>query len=105
MILILSLTLIGMPAFAAQGRRGASDRAYQQASDESVFVRAGDWFATRGKTAEEKKAVLAERKTKRAKARMQKEVEKKKKMMEKEMKKRQKEMEARTKKMKKGMKK
>ena len=103
--IVLSLVMVSMPAFAAKGRRGASDRAYEQASDKAVFNRVGDWFATRGKSEKETKAILAERKTKRAAARAQKEAEKKKKIAEKQMRKQQKLMREKAQKMKKGLKK
>ena len=84
---ILSLAMTSIPAFAAKGRKGASDRAYEQASDEAVFHRVGDWFATVGKSEEEKAAIKAERKTARTVKRLKKEAEKKKKEMKKESKK------------------
>lgn len=91
-LVILSLTVISMPAFCAIGQKGASESALEHASDEAVFHRVGDWFATIGKSPEEKKAVIAERKAKRAAARAQKEAAKK-----------QKELEEKVKKMKKSM--
>ena len=91
-VLIFALFIGVMPAFAAQGRRGASDRALERAGDEAIFHRVGDWFATKGKTEQEKKAIIAERKAKRAAKRAQKEAEKKKKMMKKEAKRKQKEL-------------
>ena len=55
--LILALFVGAMPGFAARGgQKGASERAYEQASDQAVFHRVGDWFATRGKPEKEKKA-------------------------------------------------
>jgi len=102
-ILVLSFAL-GVPAFAAQeGAKGASATAMEKASDEAVFHRVGDWFATRGKTAEEKKAIIAERKAVRAAQRAQKEVEKQKKNLEKVMKKSQKQAKEKMKGAKKGI--
>lgn len=92
LLLIMSFVLISMPSMAAQGRKGASDKAYEHASDEAIFHRIGDWFATRGKSEEEKKAIIAERKAKRAAARAQKKIEKEKRKLEKEAKKAQKKM-------------
>jgi hypothetical protein len=84
-VLAVSLLITAMPAFAARGgRKGADEKAYEHASEEAIFHRVGDWFATRGKSEEEKKAIIAERKAKRAAIRAQKEAEKKKKMIEKE---------------------
>ena len=91
-IIVVSLVATSMPAFAAKGSKGASEKAMERASDEAIFHRIGDWFATRGKSEEEKKAVLAERKAKRAAKRAQKEAEKQKRIMEKEARKGQKKM-------------
>ncbi|NQT32049.1 MAG: hypothetical protein HQ594_00065 [Candidatus Omnitrophica bacterium] len=79
-----------VPAFAARDIKGASPKAYGQASDEAVFNRVGDWFATVGKSDEEKQAIIAQRKVERAKKKAMKEAEKKKKQMEKQAKKSQK---------------
>ncbi|MGB2706221.1 MAG: hypothetical protein WBC74_05155 [Candidatus Omnitrophota bacterium] len=94
-VVILALTLVSMPAFAAKGRKGASDRAYERANKQAIFHRVGDWFATRGKSKEEKEAILTERNAKREAARAQKEAEKKKKTAEKERKERQKQIKER----------
>tara|TARA_B100000315_G_C14221216_1_gene426557 strand:+ start:204 stop:515 length:312 start_codon:yes stop_codon:yes gene_type:complete len=83
-ILVLILIASSMPLFAAQGgRKGASDKAYEHASDQAIFHRVGDWFATRGKSDKEKKAILTERKAKRKAAHVQKEAKKHKRKMEK----------------------
>ena len=87
---------------AAQGRKGASDKALEKASDEAVFNRVGDWFAARGKTGDEKKAIIAERKAKRAADRAEKELREQKKLLEKETKKTRKKMKKQMKKTKKG---
>jgi cyclophilin family peptidyl-prolyl cis-trans isomerase len=99
LISILAITLLvsTIPAFCAQGRKGASDRALERASDEAIFHRVADWFATRGKSPEEKEEIIAERKAERAAARAKKEAEKKKKQLEKEAKKRQKKLKGKTK--------
>ena len=91
-LVILALVLTSVPAFAAKGKRGASDKAYEHASDKAVFHRISDWFATRGKPDAEKKAILTEREAKRAALRAQKEAEKKKKIMEKSTRKAQNEL-------------
>lgn len=80
-LVIISLIFTALPVFAAQGRKGASDKALEQASDEAIFHRVGDWFATIGKSDEEKKAIIAERKAKRAAARVQEEAERARKKM------------------------
>lgn len=54
--------LTGTTVFA---EKGASETAQEHASDEAIFNRTGDWFATIGKSKEEKKKILAERKMKR----------------------------------------
>ena len=102
-ILVVAFLIGTVPAFAAQGQKGASAKAMERASDEAVFHRVGDWFATRGKSEEEKQAIIAERKAERTAKRAQKEVEKQKKQMEKVTKKPQKQMQGQMKGMKKGL--
>ena len=100
---VLSLAVISLPMFDAHGgQKGASAKAYEHASDEAIFHRIGDWFATRGKSETEKKAIIAERKAKRAAARAQKEAEKQKKKIEKEAKKAKKNIQMKMKGSKKG---
>jgi len=91
------------PAFAAREQRGASTTAMEKASDEAVFHRIGDWFATRGKTEAEAKQIKAQRKAERAAKRAQKEAEKKKRELEKQAAKAKKEMERQAKEAKKKM--
>jgi hypothetical protein len=55
------------------GQKGASDRGLEKASDMSVFNRSEEWFATVGKSDEEKAKIKAELKTKWAKKRAEKE--------------------------------
>ncbi|MFC1480124.1 hypothetical protein ACFL5Y_01605 [Candidatus Omnitrophota bacterium] len=76
--LILVLTFaIGTPLFAVEkGTKGASAKAYEHASDQSIFNRVDDWFATRGKSPEEAKKILAEKKAKRAAKKAEKEAKK-----------------------------
>lgn len=71
----LLLLLAGTSAaFAAKGgEKGASAQAYEHASDQSIFNRVGDWFATIGKSGEEKARILEERRAERARKRAQKE--------------------------------
>jgi hypothetical protein len=87
-----------VPAYAAQ--KGASQTAMEKASDEAIFHRVGDWFATRGKSPEEAKAIKAERKAQRAAKRAQKEADRAKKEAEKQAKRAQKEMKKQQKQMK-----
>ena len=88
LMVILALALTAMPAFAAKGgTRGASQKAYENASDKAVFNRVGDWFATRGKSPEEKEAIIAERDAKRAAKKAEKERKKIAKQAEREVKK------------------
>ncbi|MEA3488770.1 MAG: hypothetical protein U9R44_00305 [Candidatus Omnitrophota bacterium] len=104
LLLVFTIVLGTVPAYAAQkGSKGASATAYEHASDEAVFHRVGDWFATRGKSEEEKQAILAERKAKRAAKRAQKEAARQKKIAEKEARKAQKAMNKKMKGMKKGV--
>ena len=79
--------------FAQMGQKGASEKAYEHASEEAIFNRVGDWFATIGKSPEEKEAIIAERKAKRAAKRAEKEARKAQKEAEKEQKRLQKQME------------
>ncbi|MFC1643768.1 hypothetical protein ACFL5C_00375 [Candidatus Omnitrophota bacterium] len=87
--LILVLTFaIGTPLFAAEkGAKGASAKAYEKGSDQSVFNRIDDWFATRGKSPEETKKILAEKKAKRTAKKAEKEAKKQAKIAEKKAKK------------------
>lgn len=73
LILCLILVLSPVIAFAAdEGTKGASSKAYEHASDQAVFHRVSDWFATVGKSKEEKKKIKAERKAKRAAKKLKK---------------------------------
>lgn len=75
-LLLLSLVIPLKPVLAAKEQKGASPQAYEHASDQAVFNRISDWFATRGKSEEERAKILEERKAKRAAKRAQKEAEK-----------------------------
>jgi hypothetical protein len=98
LVLFLFIGVVGITPVYAQAKKGASARAYERASDEAVFHRIGDWFATRGKSEEEKEKIVAERKAKRAAARAQKEAEKRKRKLEKDAKEAQKKLQERVKK-------
>ncbi len=91
-LVMISLIVLSPLAFAAKGgEKGASEAALENASDQAIFTRAGDWFATLGKKGEAKKAVLAKRRAKRAQKRADKEAAKAEKQVEKEAKKAEKE--------------
>ena len=102
--LVISLVVACAPAFAAKGRRGASDKALEQAGDRAVFHRVSDWFATVGKSEEEKAAIIAERQAARAAKRAEKEAAKAKKRAGKEAKKLEKKAQKKFKGSKKGLK-
>lgn len=83
-VAVLLLALVSKPVFCAEGgKKGASARAYEHASEQAIFHRISDWFATIGKSPEEKAKILQERKAKRAARRAQKEIRKSQKRMEK----------------------
>ncbi|MFO8052887.1 MAG: hypothetical protein R6U54_02865 [Candidatus Omnitrophota bacterium] len=68
---------ISAPVFSAEdGKKGASSKAQEQASQQSIFNRVGDWFATVGKSEEKKKKILKERKQKRAQEKAEEKAEK-----------------------------
>lgn len=73
-VLVALFLVVGMPVFTAE--KGASAKAYEHASEESIFNRIGDWFATVGKSPEEKEKILMERKAERAAKRAEKEAKK-----------------------------
>ncbi len=99
-VLCLLVGLAPTITFAAEsGKKGAGSKAYEHASENSVFNRVGDWFSTVGKTDEEKETILEERRAKRAMKRAEKETKK----AEKEVRKGEKATNKETKKLKKGL--
>jgi len=102
-LFLVSVFLIGSMSlcFAQKGQKGASEKAYEHASEEAIFNRVGDWFATVGKSPEEKETIIAERKAKREAKRAEKEARKAQKEAEKEQKRLQKETEKQKQKIKK----
>lgn len=58
-LLAFAVLVVAAPSYAAAGD-------VKGQSNEGIAARVGDWFATRGKSDAEKKAILAERKAKRA---------------------------------------
>lgn len=83
-IVALALLLSVAPVFAAQGQRGASASAYENASDKSIFNRTTDWFSTVGRSQEEKDRILAEREAKRAAKRAERDIKRAQKQLENE---------------------
>lgn len=90
-LLLLMLCVSAAPPSYAEKEKGASPQAYEHASEQAVFVRVSDWFATLGKSEEEKNSILAQRKAERAAKRAEQEAAKGLKQAEKEMEKAQKE--------------
>ncbi len=77
LVLVFCFILGPVSSFAEKkGTKGASEQAREHASDNAIFNRVGDWFATVGKSGEEKENILAERKTKRAAKKARKRAEK-----------------------------
>jgi len=86
-IAVCLLALFSLPALAAGGgAKGTGRKAYEHASDNAMFNRVNDWFATRGKSEEEKEAIIRERKARRVEKRVEKEARKAKKKAEREAK-------------------
>lgn len=73
---VVFLSVASMGYTAPDGVKGASQQAYDHASDDAVFNRVGDWFATIGKSKEEKAAIKAERRAKRAAKKAEKKAKK-----------------------------
>ncbi len=65
-IFAVMFVLSAVPSFAAFEMKGAVAPAVQQAGNESALDKVGDWFATRGKTPEEKTVILNQRRADRA---------------------------------------
>jgi flagellar biosynthesis GTPase FlhF len=82
-IFLLSGTNFGL-AQESKGTKGANEKAYEHANENAIFHRVGDWFATLGKSPEEKKKIKAQRKAERQRKRMEKRAKEE---MEKEQKK------------------
>jgi hypothetical protein len=84
-LLVAAMALTVSPAFSQQkDARGASATAMEKADDQAIFHRVSDWFATRGKSPEEAKAIRASRQAERGAQRAQKEAEKQKGAMQRE---------------------
>ena len=75
-VLALCFLVAYYPVHAAKDQKGASQKALEHASENSVFNRVSDWFATVGKTEDEKTRILEERKAKRAGKEAEKEIKK-----------------------------
>lgn len=76
LMVTICLTTAAPVMAAPEGQKGASASAYEHASDNSIFNRTSDWFATVGKSQEEKDRIKAERQARRAAKRVEKESEK-----------------------------
>jgi regulator of protease activity HflC (stomatin/prohibitin superfamily) len=84
LVLALSFALT-VPAFAQmKDIKGPSAQALAKASDDSVVDKVGDWFATRGKSDQEKQAILMQRRGARTAEKAQKQAEKKAREMKKQ---------------------
>lgn len=84
--LAVMLVFSAAVSFAAkEGVKGASAQAYEHADDEAIFNRVGDWFATVGKSDEEKVKIKAQRKAERKAKKVEKEAQKKVKEAQKKM--------------------
>jgi Skp family chaperone for outer membrane proteins len=93
-LIIVSLFALTSLAIAApEGEQGAADEALKCANDQAVFNRIPDWFATVGKSAEEKEKIMAEKKALRTQKRADKEAKKAEKQARKEAQKAEKEAE------------
>lgn len=78
-VMVLLFVVSVVPAFSQDpARKGPnpSQKAYEHASEKSAFNRAGDWFATIGKSEEEKAKVIAERDMQRAAKQAEKQAKK-----------------------------
>lgn len=65
MALVL-LSFFGLAQAQVEKARGASQKAQERASDQAIFNRVSDWFATVGRPQEEKERILQERQARRA---------------------------------------
>jgi len=87
-IAIVFLFIVSVvPVFAQVSTRkgpNPSQKAYEHASEKSAFNRVGDWFATAGKSPEEKEKIIAERDAQRAAKQVEKEAKRLRKQAEKE---------------------
>ena len=82
---MLLLVSVGPVIAAPSEQKSISPIAFEHANDEFIFYRISDWFATLGKSDQEKKIIIAERRMKRAAARALKQAKKIKKGLEAEV--------------------
>lgn len=75
-IMIACIFLATTVSYAAQDASCASEKARENASDQAVFNRVGDWFATVGKSDEEREQIITERRVRREAKRAEKEARK-----------------------------
>jgi len=79
-VIAFFVVLLLFPApFCLSQQKGASQKARERASEQSIFNRVSDWFATVGKSEEEKEKILEERQLEREKKHLEKEAKKAKK--------------------------
>lgn len=94
-VLLVFLISIVLPAYAQQ-KTGYSTGAYSElGTDDTYLERVSDWFATAGKSREEKILILSQRRANRKMADTQKKITRKKKEIEKKKKKAIKDLEER----------
>lgn len=86
-LLAAGMVLGSQAVYADHHEKGASEQAQEHASDQAIFHRTSDWFATIGKNKDEKAAVKAKRRADRDAKKAEKQARKKQKEAEKELKK------------------
>ena len=92
--ILMAVVLFAVPVRAQEETtKGASEQARERANDNAIFNRVPDWFATVGKSDEEKEKILAERRAEREAKRLEKEAGKLQREAEQEARKAQKQLE------------
>lgn len=84
-VIVVSFVLTSSVSFAAMPWQKDTKVSLENVTKDSVIDKVGDWFATRGKTDDEKQAILAQRRTQRASEKAQAEAAKAKAQLEKKM--------------------
>ena len=93
LLMVFGVCSLGIDSHVNKAWAAASSNAFERASDDSIFNRVSDWFATVGKPEDEKEAIIAERRADRAAERLGKAFRQESKKANKKMKKFGKEME------------
>lgn len=70
LVMIFGVCSLGIDSGVNKTWAAASSTAFDRASDDSIFNRVSDWFATIGKPEDEKDMIIAERRADRAAKRM-----------------------------------